>query len=192
MTPAPAARRHVARAALALCTVALAAAGSACASLSGRVVAVHDGDTITVLAGRSEVRVRLAGIDAPERGQPHGTAARKALADRVAGRVVRVSERGRDAYGRTLGVVLAGAANVNGEQVRDGWAWVFRRFAHDPAWLDFEDEARRARRGLWRDADPVPPWTWREGEAARRDALSRQPAPAGRSSTFPSARVPPP
>jgi endonuclease YncB( thermonuclease family) len=145
---------------------ALAWAGAASA-LDGRVVAVHDGDTITVLAGRREVRVRLAGIDAPERGQPHATASRRALADRVAGRTVHVDERGRDAYGRSLGVVRERGVDVNREQVRAGWAWVFRRYAHDPAWLADEQEARRARRGLWRDAHPVPPWTWREREALR-------------------------
>lgn len=145
----------------------LAAAPLVAATLAGRVVAVHDGDTITVLVERREVRVRLAGIDAPERGQAHGSAARRALALRVAGRDVEVDARGRDGYGRTLGVVRAGALDVNRAQVADGWAWVFRRYADDAALVALEDEARRARRGLWRDPAPLPPWTWREQHPPR-------------------------
>lgn len=135
---------------------------TAAATLAGRVVAVHDGDTLTVLADSREVRVRMAGIDAPERGQPYTNAARQALAARVAGREVTVDVRGRDSYGRTLGVVRVGDVDANSMQVRDGWAWVFRRFSHDAALLALEDEARRERRGLWRDAHPEAPWAFRE------------------------------
>jgi endonuclease YncB( thermonuclease family) len=135
---------------------------TAAATLAGRVVAVHDGDTLTVLAGTREVRVRMAGIDAPERGQPYANAARRALAARVAGREVTVDLRGRDSYGRALGVLRVGDDDVNSAQVRDGWAWVFRRFAHDASLLALEDDARRERRGLWRDAHPEAPWAFRE------------------------------
>jgi micrococcal nuclease len=132
------------------------------ATLSGRVVAVHDGDTLTVLVEQREVRVRLAGIDAPERGQPYANASRRALAGRVARREVVVDADGRDGFGRTLGVVRADGVDVNRAMVRDGWAWVFRRYAHDAALLALEEEARRERRGLWRDAQPEAPWTYRE------------------------------
>lgn len=132
------------------------------AELAGRVVAVHDGDTLTVLVDRREVRVRLAGIDAPERGQPYADASRRALAARVAGRHVVVFARGRDGYGRTLGVVRVEGVDANRAQVRDGWAWVFRRYSADATLLALEEEARRERRGLWRDPQPVAPWTWRE------------------------------
>jgi len=128
----------------------------------GRVVAVHDGDTITVLASGRGIRVRLVGIDAPERGQPFSNASRHALEALVAGRDVRVVERGRDGYGRVLGRVYAGAVDVNAEQVRSGYAWVFRRFAVDATLLALEAEAKAAQRGLWRERKPVPPWTWRE------------------------------
>lgn len=132
------------------------------AELAGRVVAVHDGDTITVLVAGRDIRVRLAGIDAPERGQPFRNASRNALEAQVAGREVRVVERGRDGYGRVLGKVYVGPIDVNAEQVRAGYAWVYRRFAQDPALLALEAEAKAAQRGLWRDRKPVPPWTWRE------------------------------
>jgi endonuclease YncB( thermonuclease family) len=166
-----ASRRLVAAAAL-----WLACAAAAAAPLAGRVVHVHDGDTLTVLVDRREARVRLAGIDAPERGQPFATASRRALSARVAGRDVVVDVQGRDGFGRTLGVVRVAGTDVNREQVRDGWAWVFRRFSHDPALLALEDEARRAGRGLWRDPRPVPPWTWRETHPPRAPAAP----PAGR------------
>ena len=161
---------------LAAAALWLACAAAAAAPLAGRVVHVHDGDTLTVLVDRREVRVRLAGIDAPERGQPFATASRRALSARVAGREVVVDVQGRDGFGRTLGVVRVAGADVNREQVRDGWAWVFRRFSHDAMLLALEDEARRARRGLWRDPQPVPPWTWRETHPPRAPAA----APAGR------------
>jgi len=138
------------------------AAAHARADFCGRVVKVHDGDTVTVLSGGVERRVRLVGIDAPERGQPYASAARRGLAARVGGRVVRVIERGTDSYGRTLGRVLVAGKDANAAQIRDGYAWVYRRFENDPALIAQEAEAKAAGRGLWRDREPVPPWVWRE------------------------------
>lgn len=143
------------------------ACGASAATLAGRVVAVHDGDTITLLIDRREVRVRLAGIDAPERGQPYASASRKALASRIAGREVGIDKRGQDAFGRTLGVVIIDGVDVNRAQVADGWAWVFRRYTNDPSLRAAENEARSGRRGLWAGAHPVPPWAWRERQATR-------------------------
>ncbi len=143
----------------------LLVAAAAAAELVGRVVAVHDGDTITVLVAGRDIRVRLAGIDAPERGQPFRNASRHALEAQVAGREVRVVERGRDGYGRVFGRVYVGPIDVNAEQVRSGYAWVFRRFGQDPVLLALETEAKAAQRGLWRDPKPVPPWLWRDRKA---------------------------
>lgn len=148
----------------------LAFAPAALAELAGRVVAVHDGDTISVRTAERTVRVRMHGIDAPEDGQAHGNAARRALAERLIGRDVRVIERGRDPFGRTLGVVWLVEQNVNALQVQDGWAWVFRRYTSDAWLLALEVEARAARRGLWRDAHPIPPWQWRSRPEHRRMA----------------------
>src|SRR5215218_1321352 len=107
--------------------------------LHGRVVGIGDGDTLTLLTGtREEVRVRLAGIDTPERGQPFGDRARRALSDVAFGRQVRVVVADTDRYGRTVGRVFAGGLDVNADLVRSGAAWVFRRYSDDPELLRLE------------------------------------------------------
>ena len=143
------------------------------AEVVGRVVAIHDGDTITVLVAGRNIRVRLHAVDAPERGQPFSNASRHALEALVAGREVRIVERGHDGYGRLLGRVHAGTVDVNAEQVRLGYAWVFRRFANDPVLLALEAEAKAARRGLWRDPRAVAPWEWRASRVLQPTSARR-------------------
>ena len=170
---------HAARRARAIAAFVVLGFAAACAhaDFCGRVVVVHDGDTITVLAGGAERRVRLVGIDAPERGQPYGSAARRQLAARIGGRDVTVVERGTDSYGRTLGRVTVAGVDANAGLVRDGYAWVYRRFENDASLIALEGEAKAARRGLWRGAEPVPPWLWRERHPRR------PPAPGTASAT---------
>lgn len=104
-------------------------------TLSGRVVAIADGDTLTVLTEqREQVRVRLSDIDTPERRQPWGTRARERLSELAFGQEVRVVVRDMDRYGRTVGRVWAGATDVNAAMVRDGAAWVYRRFMWNTAY----------------------------------------------------------
>jgi endonuclease YncB( thermonuclease family) len=88
----------------------------------GKVVAVQDGDTLTVLVGRKQVRVRLSDIDAPERKQPFGTRSRQSLSEICGGKAAQVDDRGKDRYGRTLGAVRCAGVDANAEQVR-GAAW---------------------------------------------------------------------
>ena len=165
-SPHPALRSLLASLALLL----LLAHGAAARELHGRVVGVGDGDTLTLLTDtRQEVRVRLAGIDTPERGQPFGDRARQALSDLAFGEHVRVAAAGTDRYGRAVGRVFAGGVDVNAEMVRRGAAWVFRRYSDDPELLRLEEEARATRRGLWAlpEAERVPPWEWRAAGRAR-------------------------
>jgi endonuclease YncB( thermonuclease family) len=131
--------------------------------LEGRVVKVFDGDTIEILVDGRPRRIRLAGIDTPERGQPWAERAKQALAGRVFGKEVRVNEVAIDRYGRTVGEVYADGVCVGCELVREGHAWVYRHFSHDPVLLELEAEARAGRRGLWQlpEAQRVPPWEWR-------------------------------
>jgi endonuclease YncB( thermonuclease family) len=154
-------------AAIAACaTVALAVAGAVHADFTGRVVGVTDGDTLTVLDGTRQVRVRLWGIDAPERGQPWSSRSREALAARAMHRDALVATRGTDGYGRTLARVAVDGVDLGEAQLRDGLAWVYRRYSKDRAMIAIEDEARAARRGLWSLPDPEPPWAWRERHRA--------------------------
>jgi endonuclease YncB( thermonuclease family) len=123
---------------------------------------IVDGDTMTVLkTDNTQEKVRLASIDTPEKGQPYGTKAKDALANLVFGETVRVEVVTVDRYGRTVGSVWLGDLNANAEMVRLGYAWVYRKYSDDPALLALEAEARVAKKGLWADLNPVPPWEWR-------------------------------
>ncbi len=170
-------RCHAAAAALLL--VASLAQGRVL-ELEGRVVAVHDGDTVTLLDGmRVQHRVRIAGIDAPERHQPFGTSARENLARLVHGRHVAAHCHKRDRFGRDVCNVFVEARDVGLEQVRDGLAWWYREYAGEQCREDrasyaaAEGEARSARRGLWGDPNPQAPWAWR-----RQNGPGRRAAPA--------------
>ena len=132
--------------------------------LTGRVVGITDGDTIT-LRTTDTIKVRLTGIDAPARGQPFGTKAKQALSGQVFGKDVTVNSGGQDRYGRTLGEIIVDGESVNVWLVRGGWAWWYERYAPDDTQLrDAQQEARQSGRGLWADPNPVPPWEWRRGK----------------------------
>ncbi len=123
---------------------------------------VSDGDTITVLQNGKGERIRLHGIDCPEKRQAFGTRAKQFTSTLVFGNTVTVQVVDRDRYGRTVGVVLLpDGRSLNHELVRAGLAWMYRRYTNDQSLSDLEEEARVARRGLWADAEPVPPWEWR-------------------------------
>ena len=135
------------------------------AELRGVVVAVTDGDTLTVLVAKRQVKVRLADIDAPESKQPFGTRSRQSLAAICFNMEARLETQGKDRYGRTIATVHCAGVNANAEQVRQGMAWVFDRYARrDSPLYAFQSEAQAARRGLWSDPSPVPPWQWRKGK----------------------------
>ena len=150
-------------------------------TLVGRVVAVHDGDTLTVLAaGQRRVRVRLAQIDAPERDQPFGQKSRQSLSGMVLHRMASVDVQKMDDYGRTVGTVMVYGTKVEAELVRRGLAWVYRQYSHDPQLLALEAEAKAARRGLWASANPIAPWDWRHGSQTRTKPRSMPEFQAGR------------
>ena len=132
------------------------------ASFSGLVVKVTDGDTIQVMHdGRAE-KIRLAGIDCPEKKQPFGQAARKFVLELAAHKVVTVNVETTDRYGRTVGeVILPDGRSLNQELVQSGYAWWYRQYSSDKTLARLEEEARTNSRGLWSEADPVPPWQWR-------------------------------
>ena len=147
----------------------LGTAGLDAAELTGRVVAVTDGDTLTLLTPqRTRLTIRLIEIDAPEGGQPWGERSKQQLSQLVFSRDVRIVESGKDQYGRTLGRIYIGAMDVNAEMVRTGSAWGYRQYLTDASLLALEQEAKNAKRGLWSlpANQVVAPWEWRNGAPA--------------------------
>lgn len=142
--------------------------------ISGRVVSVSDGDTITVLdANKVQHKIRLAGIDAPEKSQAFGQRSRESLAELVANRLVIVEANKQDRYGRYVGKVLIDGQDINVEQIRRGLAWFYRQYEQElfdddrQSYDRAESEARESRRGLWVDQRPVAPWDFRAAERRR-------------------------
>ena len=130
--------------------------------ITGKVVGVHDGDTITLLtAEKEQVKVRLEGIDAPELKQAFGNASKQSLSDLVFGKLVKLEVSGKDKYRRTLGHVFVEETWVNLAQVKRGFAWHYKKYSKDADLAEAEAKAREARLGLWKDASPLAPWDWR-------------------------------
>ena len=129
-------------------------------------VSVLDGDTLEVLHNVRAERIRLNGIDCPEKRQAFGQRAKQAASALVFGKEVTLRTYGKDKYGRTIAdVLLSDGTNVNHELVKDGWCWWYRKYAPGNKTLeDLEAEARESQKGLWADPQPVPPWEWRESE----------------------------
>jgi endonuclease YncB( thermonuclease family) len=140
--------------------------------LEGLVVGIADGDTLTLLVGQTQHRIRLAEIDTPEAGQDWADRARQALSGKVFRQHVTVYVTDTDRYGRLVGKVLLGARDINREMVREGHAWVYRKYLVDVSLLDEEAAARASELGLWGLNDPIPPWEFRHHASARdsRDA----------------------
>lgn len=141
-------------------------------SFTGEVVGVLDGDTIEVLHNGKAQRIRLQGIDCPEKGQPYGNNAKQATSALVFALEVTLQIHGKDKYRRILAdVLLADGTNVNHTLVKEGWCWWYRKYAPDDVMLAaLEAEAGMAQKGLWVDPNPTPPWEFRK---ARRGNRSR-------------------
>lgn len=141
--------------------------------LTGEVVAIADGDTLTVLdTSKTQHKIRLAGIDAPEKGQAFGTKARENLAAKFFRQTVRVEVIDVDRYHREVGRIYLGDRFINMEMVKDGFAWRYVQYDKPGEFTAAEDDAREHRRGLWADSNPMPPWEWRKAKrAARKDRV---------------------
>lgn len=142
--------------------------------LHGKVIRVADGDTLTILVEpiKLDLPIRLSGIDAPEKGMPYGQASKKSLSDLAFGKQVVIEWGKKDKYGRLVGKVLLDGQDINLVQIKRGMAWHFKEYESEQQVEDrqtyarAEGEAAAARLGLWRDPDPVPPWTWRKARRA--------------------------
>ena len=131
--------------------------------LTGRVVRIADGDTVSILDhSNMQHKVRLYGIDTPERNQPYGQAAKKALSQLIGGKTVGVVIVTTDSYGREVGTLYSDGVNINVAMVESGYAWWYQHYApHEHAFQEAEQRARKLALGLWSQPDPVPPWDWR-------------------------------
>ena len=125
-----------------------------------KVIKISDGDTITILTQQHEqIKVRLYGIDAPEKKQPYGKKSKQFLANLIAGKVVEVDENGKDRYKRTIGTIYLDGKDINAQMVANGYAWAYRKFSKK--YTAQESKAKSQKLGLWQDKEPTPPWEWR-------------------------------
>jgi endonuclease YncB( thermonuclease family) len=132
--------------------------------IEGLVVKIADGDTLTLLtSSNKKIKIRLAGIDTPEIKQPFGNKAKQALAKLVFQKKALIEVQTKDRYGRTVGVVFVDGQNVNYELVRQGMAWVYRKYTNDEILYGLEAQAKTKKTGLWADAKSIAPWSWRKG-----------------------------
>ncbi|MDR2003296.1 MAG: thermonuclease family protein [Prevotella sp.] len=132
-------------------------------TITGKVVKVSDGDTIIILdSTNTQHKIRLYGIDCPEKKQDYGVKATEFTGRLCAGKVVRVEVKGRDRYGRTLGIVYAGEININEALLRNGLAWHYKQFDKSKRYAALENETRIKRLNIWNLKNPVAPWDFRK------------------------------
>ena len=154
--------------------------------LSGKVVSVADGDTVTVLVIREQVKVRLEGIDARQSKQSFGTRSKQALAEMVFGKTVTVGKTGNNRYRRPLGLIVVDGVDVvivvivvdvNAKRVEDGWAWHYKQCSRDGRLAALEVETRQAKRGLWAAPAPQAPWEFRAKQRVPKSGLESDGTP---------------
>ena len=173
-----------------LATMAIVVFGIAAAppatieEFSGKVVALSDGDTITVLKDRKQIKVRLEGIDAPEKSQAFGNKSKDALADLIGRKEVGIHATGTDKYGRTLARVSIEGQDVSEWMVAHGMAWHYKEYSDDETLAELEDKARASKLGLWAEPNTLPPWEFRK----RRKLDDGPPQPATSTTETPLPR----
>jgi micrococcal nuclease len=146
-----------------LCFIALLFVSySVSAQLKGKVVSIADGDTFTLLVNNKQIKIRLHGIDCPEKSQDFGNVAKQFLSNSIFGKMISVKEMDIDRYGRTIGMVTIDNKNVNEELLKAGLAWHYKHYDKNPKWTKLEDDARREKKGLWIHPNPIPPWDYRK------------------------------
>ena len=149
-----------------LLTLLLAPVLAICADAPflGKVVAITDGDTLKVLTDdRRQIKIRLAEIDCPEKGQPWGKRAKQTLSQLAFSKFVLVEPVTTDRYGRMVATIFVDDKNINETLVRNGHCWTYRKYVKHPIFYALEDYARNNNLGLWRlpESKRVPPWQWR-------------------------------
>lgn len=164
-------------------TILFAAIGVASANayeIAGKVVGITDGDTVVILdGGKTQHKVRLSDIDAPESKQPYGTKARQQLSDFVFGKEVTADCREKDKYGRDLCTIRIDDLDVNAEMVSVGAAWVYTKYNVRTELPALQEAAKEAKRGLWSlpESQTVEPEQWRRGEREQKQLSQSQTKP---------------
>lgn len=131
--------------------------------LIGKVIKVSDGDTITLLTDdKVSHKVRLNDIDAPEKKQPFGSKSRDNLASYIAGEIVTVRYKSKDRYGRVLGTIYFDNLDINLQQIKNGYAWVYKQYSKNQTYYKEEQKARDLKKGLWIEKEPIAPWEFRK------------------------------
>lgn len=135
--------------------------------IKGQVVAITDGDTIKVLRDQKQYKIRLNGIDAPEKTQAYGQKSKAYLSGLVFGKSVTVVVRDTDRYGRYVGDVMIEGKSANAAMVAAGFAWFYAAYSKDEGLASLEREAKAKKLGLWADSSPTPPWKYRSSKKSK-------------------------
>ena len=135
-------------------------------AITGKVISIADGDTVTIINNSQQTKIRLAEIDTPEKNQPYGKKAKQALSDFIFNREVEVEVVTIDRYGRTVGKIFLDNQNINREMVKAGHAWVYVKYAKDKTLFVLEKNAKENQLGLWAlpEGERIPPWQWRKNK----------------------------
>ena len=133
-------------------------------NIPGIVTKVYDGDTLTLQNNNGVYKIRLAGIDAPEKRQAYGSKAQEYLYRMVKDKFVYVVVQDKDRYGRYVGKIMVNDIDANAEMLRAGFAWHYKKYDNNPVYSRIEMEARKSKVGLWSDKNPIPPWVYRKNK----------------------------
>lgn len=130
-------------------------------ALEGKVIKVSDGDTITILTAQKEpVKIRLHGIDAPEKKQAYGEKSKQFLSSLIANKVVKIKVKGKDRYKRVIGIVYLNDDDINAKMVKNGYAHAFIKYSKD--YLHLEGLAKEQKLNIWSNKNIITPWDFRK------------------------------
>lgn len=132
-------------------------------TITGKVTAITDGDTIKVLENKVEYKIRFNAIDAPEKSQVYGQKSKEFLSSLIFGKEVIVEVKDKDKYGRYVSDIFLGNRYINAEMIENGFAWHYKQYSKDKKLAELEDKARENKLGLWAISNPTSPWDFRHG-----------------------------
>ncbi len=133
--------------------------------LRGKIIHISDGDTVHLLTSKNEkIKIRLNDIDAPEAKQAFGNKSKENIKKFIYQKDVIVEYKKKDQYKRVLGTIYYQNRDINLQQVKDGYAWVYKKYSKNPTYFKAEQEARSKKIGLWSDRNPIEPWVFRKNK----------------------------